>query len=316
MPFLDRSDGTPDERWFLKTEVGLRQLPRQPGALWGRGGRVRFSVLDDFGYVSALEPLGRDDGPPPREFYTGPDPERLVNREDPTDLASVPSVMWGIVASYGDHTMPALMHDTLCVKADKAEPRSRGRRLRREADQLFRTMLKNDAGVGIGTRWLMWAAVRLFALKRVGIPAAVFAATAPAALLVRTDVLPSSLVPDWAPGWLLVVSIVAAALLLVAAVWASLEDNGFSAVALGGLVGATVIATFAVPPLAPALALTIVTLLAMRLFDFLLFCLHAVFVRFPLWVACKLGITGADEAQEPGRFGREPAPTNVVVPRG
>lgn len=316
MPFLDRSDGTPNERWFLKTDVGLRQLPRQPGALWGRGGRVRFSVLDDFGYVPALEQLGHDDSTPPRDFYTAPDPERLVNREEPTDLASVPSVMWGIVASYGDHTMPALLHDTLCTKADEAQPRSKGRRLRREADQLFRTMLKIDAGVGIGTRWLMWAAVRLFALKRVGLPAAVFAATAPAALLVRTDLLPSSVVPDWAPGVLVAVSIVAGVLLLVAAVWAAFEDNGFNPMAVGGLVGATAIATLAVPPLAPALFLTVVTLLAMRLLDFLLFCLHAACVRFPLWVACKLGITGADAAQEPGRFGREPAPTNVVVPRG
>ena len=315
VPFLDRIDDSPEPRWYLKTEVGLRQLQRRPGAIWGRGGRVEFTVLDDFGYVAMLDHAGHDDGNPPRDHYAGPGPDRLVDREQPTDLASVPSVMWGIIASYGDHTMPALLHDTLCTKADAAIPRGRGRRLRREADQLFRTMLKVDAGVGIGTRWVMWTAVRLFASKVVGVPAALLAVSLPLAVLARTGHLPWAPLHAWAGiySWAAVVSGV---LLAVAAAWQSFEDNGFSAVALGGLLGASLIALVAVPPLAPALLLTVVTLLAMRLLDFVLFLLHAVLVRFPLRVASRLNMSGAEEAKRPGRFGSEPPPTNVVLPRG
>jgi len=309
MPFLDRRDGPRGERWLLKTDVGLRQLARQPGPFWGRGGPVRFEVLDDFGHVTVLEEVGRDGGDPHRVFYAAPADDRLVDRKAPTDLASVPAIMWGIVASYGDHTMPALLHDTLCTKAERATPGSRGRRLRREADQLFRTMLKVDAGVGIGTRWLMWAAVRLFASKIVGVPAAMLTVSLTAALTARLGYLPQSPLHAWAAA-------VSAAALVGAAISASFEDQGFSAQALGGLVGASLIAVVAVPPLAPALALTVVTLVAMRLLDCLLFLVHAVFVRFPLWVASTLNVPQAEEAQRPGRFGREPAPTTVVVPRG
>ena len=125
MPFLDRHDGPRGERWFLKTDVGLRRLARQPGPFWGRGGPVRFEVLDHFGHVTVLEEVGRDGGDPHRAFYAAPADDRLVDRKAPTDLASVPSIMWGIVASYGDHTMPALLHDTLCTRAERATPQQR-----------------------------------------------------------------------------------------------------------------------------------------------------------------------------------------------
>ena len=85
---------------------------------------MRFEVLDDFGHVTVLEEVGRDGGDPHRVFYAAPADDRLVDRKAPTDLASVPAIMWGIVASYGDHTMPALLHDTLCTKAERATPGS------------------------------------------------------------------------------------------------------------------------------------------------------------------------------------------------
>ena len=83
-----------------------------------------------------------------------------------TDLASVPKFLWGVVPSYGRHTLPALMHDTLCQEAEteqqeRPEVAPYSRFERRRADQLFRVALADAANMGLVRRWLMWAAVRL-----------------------------------------------------------------------------------------------------------------------------------------------------------
>ena len=80
-------------------------------------------------------------------------------------------------------------------------------------------MLKVDAGVGIGTRWLMWAAVRLFASKIVGVPAAMLTVSLTAALTARLGYLPQSPLHAWAAA-------VSAAALVGAAISASFEDRG------------------------------------------------------------------------------------------
>lgn len=53
-----------------------------------------------------------------------------------TDLASVPTFLWGLIASYGRQTSAALLHDYLSGKARRGDPPT-GIRRRREADRLF-----------------------------------------------------------------------------------------------------------------------------------------------------------------------------------
>ncbi len=82
--------------------------------------------------------------------YTDPDKERHVITPEGvgrTDLASVPSILWWFVASYGRQTRAALVHDQL---VDAIE--------RHDADWVFRKAL-GDSGIGFARRWLAWTAV-------------------------------------------------------------------------------------------------------------------------------------------------------------
>src|SRR5262245_9192911 len=57
---------------------------------------------------------------------TGDPPARVVipptDGGGKTDLASVPPFMWWLVASYGNHTRAALLHDALYVDKGEEEP--------------------------------------------------------------------------------------------------------------------------------------------------------------------------------------------------
>src|SRR5918999_2146745 len=64
-----------------------------------------------------------------------------------TDLASVPWILWWLVASYGRHTRAALVHDQL---VDEIE--------RHKADRIFRGALE-ELGIHWVRRWFVWAAV-------------------------------------------------------------------------------------------------------------------------------------------------------------
>jgi hypothetical protein len=82
--------------------------------------------------------------------YTDPDGERhqvTPKGVGKTDLASVPSILWWFVASYGRQTRAALVHDQLI---DQIE--------RHDADWVFRRALA-DSGIGWARRWLAWSAV-------------------------------------------------------------------------------------------------------------------------------------------------------------
>lgn len=88
------------------------------------------------------------------------DPDRpATERFNSTDLASVPALLWGLVASYGRQTLPAILHDRLVDEVDVASPAERYP-LRRRADAAFRVALQET-----GVTWLraltMWAAVSL-----------------------------------------------------------------------------------------------------------------------------------------------------------
>jgi hypothetical protein len=97
---------------------------------------------------------------------TQKDPEpRLVIPPDAsgrTDLASVPSLFWWLIASYGNHTRASLLHDALYV--DDREPPVP----RRTADRLFLSALREPGPQkgGAFRHWLMWAAVSAFGTMR------------------------------------------------------------------------------------------------------------------------------------------------------
>lgn len=79
-----------------------------------------------------------------------------------TDLASVPSFLWWFVASYGRHTLPAVMHDHLVVKGMSFRDRS-------EADRLFLEALE-DRHIGWWRRRIIWSAVTFATLFRCAWP--------------------------------------------------------------------------------------------------------------------------------------------------
>lgn len=79
-----------------------------------------------------------------------------------TDLASVPSLFWWLIASYGNHTRAVLLHDALYAEdGGPAVPR-------RTADRLFLTALREPGPrrAGAFRHWLMWAAVSAFGTMR------------------------------------------------------------------------------------------------------------------------------------------------------
>ena len=78
-----------------------------------------------------------------------------------TDLASVPPVFWWLIASYGNHTLAALLHDALYVEdVEPPVPRS-------TADRLFLAALRESPQkAGPFRHWLMWAAVSAFGTMR------------------------------------------------------------------------------------------------------------------------------------------------------
>ena len=123
MPFLD-ANGVPP------AHIKLEQLHDPDGQL-----SAYFDVLEPFEY--------RDD----RLGTT----VLVPAHGDPTDLASVPWVLWWLIATYGRHTGAAIVHDTLVV-----DRMTRPERVR--ADTIFFDALEES-----GNNWLrhrlMWAAV-------------------------------------------------------------------------------------------------------------------------------------------------------------
>jgi Protein of unknown function (DUF1353) len=102
-------------------------------------GPKTFRVLEPFRYLDATT----------GDSFIVPDPRF---GDHPTDLASVPAVLQWVVPRYGQHTLPAILHDQL-VEHELAGDRER-------ADRIFRDAM-GEQGVPLARRWLMWAAVSI-----------------------------------------------------------------------------------------------------------------------------------------------------------
>lgn len=130
MPFL-RDDGAPLD------ELLLAQRPADG---------PRFEVRDAVVYADPV--TGRRHRAP--AAGEGPPPTGV------TDLASVPSALWGFIASHGRQSAPAVLHDAHSLAAAALGDRSRALAQRREDDLVFRRALL-EQGVPRVRAWLMWA---------------------------------------------------------------------------------------------------------------------------------------------------------------
>lgn len=260
MPFFTLTSGG----WVRTVDVGLTQLGET-------GPKPLFRVITGFGYVprKSAERL---------PVLPEPDEDRRVHEHDETDLASVPPFLWGVIASYGNHTMPALLHDRLCNVA-----RGRNWRVRlaerRVADQLFRTMLRDEARMGIATRWVMWAAVRLFGVIAIGVGVLLWCVAA--ALYRYVDAVPPAL------GRGLLVGLGALVLVAMASCSVEAATGDRPRLRLASFlewVAAALIGSVAVVPLLPVILVTLATRLMIWIADVILLALHVGFVQVPRWV--------------------------------
>lgn len=187
MPFVAPERGNPS-RWRRISTVDLRQVGED------RRGRTEFEVLAEFGYTTAGPGAADAAG----EYWHPMHVDYLVPRNVKTDLATVPTILWGVVASYGRQTLPAIIHDQLCVVSREGGPPSAfTHRARREADQVFLETLA-QSGTGPVRRWLMWTGVRfgghpvvlgLFGAVLVAVPVAVLVASRLALLALGLAIL-------------------------------------------------------------------------------------------------------------------------------
>lgn len=119
--------------YALQSDTAARVVLEQTGP-------TTFTIVEPFRYVDAVS----------QEEYVVPDPR--WGEQEETDLASVPGILLWFVPRYGNHTLPALLHDQL-VDFDLVENREK-------ADRIFRDAM-GEQGVHLLRRWLMWAAVSM-----------------------------------------------------------------------------------------------------------------------------------------------------------
>ncbi|MFE5670991.1 DUF1353 domain-containing protein [Agromyces sp. NPDC056523] len=130
MPF-ERDDGIPLD------EILLAQRPADVD---------RFEVRAAIVYVDPL--TGRR--------YRAPAAGEQPPPHGVTDLASVPSALWGLIASYGRQSAPAILHDERSRVAAELPDRGAALAQRREDDRVFHTALREQGVPRLRAR-LMWA---------------------------------------------------------------------------------------------------------------------------------------------------------------
>ena len=271
MPFYEGNFDAGKVR--LKENVGLTQLrlPREKRS----GNKTWFTTQTSFWSANT-----------DRER---PHPSNEVPAYMETDLASVSKFMWGLVASYGPHTMPALVHDHACEQAGKSGRQRRP--LRRVADKEFRQNLDSFARMHGATRWLMWSAVRIFGARAVIAPVlltALLAHTWLSGVLAQLGLrvlhhFQVVLEPEKLPHWYGAITTAAgigaavgAGLLLIAIVFVSVEPSisedpsvpwRVRGEAFGSIAGAALIGLVAAGPLLPLIVVTIASNFALSVLD-------------------------------------------------
>ncbi|NQX12937.1 DUF1353 domain-containing protein [Microbacteriaceae bacterium VKM Ac-2855] len=131
MPFTDE-EGEPLERIALEQVLGADD-PRGAGV---------FVLTRSFRY---------------RDARTG-ESILVPASEKRTDLASVPTFLWGLIAPFGKQSAAALLHDHL--RSERPVSGVDRAAQARRADRLFRDALL-ESGVPTARAWLMWAGVSL-----------------------------------------------------------------------------------------------------------------------------------------------------------
>ncbi|TQO20824.1 uncharacterized protein DUF1353 [Rhodoglobus vestalii] len=154
-----------------------------------------------------------------------------------TDFASVPPFLWGLIASYGTQTLPAILHDALANQA-RLVPAAQRLDLRRIADETFRVALV-ESGLHQMRARVMWAAVGMerYARYAGALGAAIIAQLSIGVLLVMGSVALGILAH---PLWLLL----ALAPALAAALWGKNMDLVVTATYLGALYAPLVAGAF------------------------------------------------------------------------
>ncbi|MCU1571333.1 MAG: hypothetical protein JWR33_2074 [Naasia sp.] len=133
MPFF-REDGRRLDRVAL--------LQRAPGT---------FQLLRPFSYLEQGRPEEE------RIVVRAHDEHRPAKGSNATDLASVPTFLWGLISSHGRQTAPALLHDQLWWESLNPDTRVWIAQ-RREADRIFKVALRETGTTPLRTA-LLWSAV-------------------------------------------------------------------------------------------------------------------------------------------------------------
>lgn len=79
-----------------------------------------------------------------------------------TDGASVPRPLWWFLPAWGTYSRAAVIHDYLLKLIEASTPHAQAA-TRKEADAIFYEAMV-VCGTGMTMRWIMWAAVRSFAV--------------------------------------------------------------------------------------------------------------------------------------------------------
>jgi len=136
MPFIDSTGAPVDGVHLLYRPAAVRLFQLEQGFAW-------------------IDPRDGSRTDIPAHDLTRPP----TDPHNSTDLASVPAFLWGLVASYGHQTLPAILHDALSDRADEAAPADRFA-VRRAADDAFRVALR-ESGVTTLRATTMWAVVSM-----------------------------------------------------------------------------------------------------------------------------------------------------------
>ncbi|MFC9561163.1 DUF1353 domain-containing protein [Agromyces sp. NPDC056965] len=157
---------------------------------------------------------------------------------DDSDLASVPSLLWGLIASYGRQSAPALLHDHRSVLAAGLADRRAALAQRRVDDRVFRTALR-EQGVPLLRAAVMWAWVSADRERQFG--GAAGAAFVVQAVLGGIAVAGASVAAFWNPAWLALLVVVA----LAALAWGRLAPPQLVLAFSIGWLGPVVLVLFA-----------------------------------------------------------------------